>query len=88
MAVYVYRSPACDCPDVEVSHPMSEDPDVRCVEHDLSMSRVPQAAATVLKGGGFYRTDSRHRPGVGDADRGVPPALPQEFGGSLDTRKR
>lgn len=86
MAVYVYRSRECVCPDIEVQHSMSEDPDIRCEVHGLVMSRVPQAAGVVLKGSGYYKTDSKV--GVGDPDKGIPPAMPQEFGGALNTRKK
>lgn len=87
MATYVYRSRECVCPDIEVQHAMSEDPDVRCEVHGSVMSRVPQAAGVILKGGGYYKTDSKAA-AVGDPDKGIAPALPQEFGGSLNTRQK
>lgn len=86
MATYVYRSRECVCPDIEVQHAMSEDPDVRCEVHGLVMSRVPQASSFVLKGDGFY--SSPDRTGWGDPDKGILPDLPKEFGGTLDTSKR
>jgi predicted nucleic acid-binding Zn ribbon protein len=87
MATYVYRSRECVCPDIEVKHPISEDPDIRCGVHGVLMFRVPQATGIVLKGGGYYKTDSKAA-AVGDPSKGIAPALPQEFGGDLNTRQR
>jgi predicted nucleic acid-binding Zn ribbon protein len=86
MPRYVYRSRECVCPDIEVQHSMSEDPDVRCEIHGVLMFRVPQATAVSLKGEGFYSNDRRGN--IGDADKGIPPDRPAEFGGTLDTSKR
>jgi predicted nucleic acid-binding Zn ribbon protein len=59
MAVYLYRSPNCDCEDRVVEHSMSADPFVACRVHGLQMHRVPQAAGVVLKGTGFYRNEGK-----------------------------
>lgn len=81
--VYVYRCNECDALDWEVRHKMSEDPEIRC-DCGAIRHRVPQATGFVLKGAGFYVS----RPGAGDPDKGIPPALPYEFGGDLNTRKK
>lgn len=82
---YIYRCKACDEPDWEVQHSMFDETPILC-DCGEQRHRVPQAAGVVLKGSGYYKTDSKV--GVGDPDKGVPPALPKEFGGDLNTRKK
>jgi putative FmdB family regulatory protein len=85
MPAYVYRCQACHYDDIEVVHSILEDPLLLCAWCGWELKRVPQAPGISLKGTGWAS-----RP---DAEAGVegkvPPARPQEFGGTLDTgRKR
>lgn len=59
MPTYIYRSRECICPPVEVTHPITEDPYIRCERHGVLMFRVPQVAGVMLKGSGFYKNDSK-----------------------------
>lgn len=78
MPVYVYRCGVCDSVDREVSHRMSEDPQVVCVCGDV-MFRVPQLAGLSLRGDGWAGRRSSAQVGV---EGKVPPPRPVELGGT------
>lgn len=83
MIAYVYSCKSCGHLK-EAYHSITEDPLIVCDRCGWEMERRPQKFGLVLKGGGWASS----REGVGDADKGVPPDLPVEFGGKLDTRKK
>jgi putative FmdB family regulatory protein len=84
MAVYVYRCRNCQSPDVEVSHRMSENPEVRC-DCGARRGRAVTPFGFALKGDGW--AGKPERAGIGVEGK-VPPARPVELGGTLDTSKR
>jgi predicted nucleic acid-binding Zn ribbon protein len=78
MPSYVYRCGVCGSSDVEVTHPMTVDPDVLC-DCGLARFRVPQPAGMVLRGGGWVGRKSPAQVGV---EGKVPPPRPVELGGT------
>jgi putative FmdB family regulatory protein len=77
MPTYVYRCPVCVADDVEVVHPIAEDPEVRCVCGVLRR-RVPQAPGLVFRGGGWA---GRRDPAKVGVEGKSAPARPWELGG-------
>jgi putative FmdB family regulatory protein len=56
MPKYIYRCDICATEDLEVEHPITEDPEIMC-DCGAERRRVPQAPGITFKGYGFYRTD-------------------------------
>lgn len=84
MPLYIYA--CCRCGDTEEAvHAVTEDPDFQCIRCGGYMKRRPQVFNARYVGQGFVANEKYA--GHGDADRGIPPDLPVEFGGDLDTRK-
>lgn len=57
MPAYVYRCVDCKT-DREITHSMTEDPEIYCAACDGYCTRVPQVAGISLRGKGFYKNDT------------------------------
>ena len=83
MPKYDYACKSCLAVE-EVTHSIHEDPDIHCSFCGAYMKRRPQRFRAQYNSPGFTKSAD---PALGDPDKGVPPARPVEFGGTLDTRK-
>lgn len=55
MPSYVY---GCECGQVlDITHSITEDPDIECNNCDSMMRRIPQSTTVTFGSGGFYTTD-------------------------------